>query len=321
MDIYIAFSNLNHRFQQLVKSGSRIQYEINRHFLTTKETFFNQPKEFKQQIYSFYFQLLEHSINEFLTLFIIDCYSYINLQSIIIEDIEKDQLISLLNHLSHLPCLYSLNIKTTDSIEDLTHIYQLIFSLSQLKSNRLLLYGDQCSISLPIATNNQLSSLEYLDIAHWYTFDELSALLSYTPRLRCLNLSNSNWYDFNLEDMSPINLNHLIRLSMYTQYLNFDQFQLFIEKIHSKLKVLHVNFAKRDINFLDADRWQQFLSQNFAQLEKFSLHYREPGLGDDYSIYNGESNQFISPFWMEKNVIFDIEIHEYNIQYFLRPYK
>ena len=96
-------------------------------------------------------------------------------------------------------------------------------------------------------------------------------------------------------------------------HLNFDQFQSFIEKIHSKLKVLHVNFSKRDINFLDADRWQKFLSQNVAELEKFSLHYREPGLGDDYSIYNGELNQFISPFWMEKNLIFDIEIHEYNI--------
>ena len=112
--------------------------------------------------------------------------------------------------------------------------------------------------------------------------------------------------------MLPIDLNHLIRLSMYI-HLNFDQFQSFIEKIHSKLKVLHVNFSKRDINFLDADRWQKFLSQNVAELEKFSLHYREPGLGDDYSIYNGELNQFISPFWMEKNLIFDIEIHEYNI--------
>ena len=73
--------------------------------------------------------------------------------------------------------------------------------MPQLKSNKLYLYGDECSISIPRSTNNQLSSLEYLDIAHWYTFDELSALLSYTPRLRCLKLSHSNWYDFNPEDI------------------------------------------------------------------------------------------------------------------------
>ena len=99
----IAFSNLNHRFQQLITSSSRIRYEINeinRNFSTTKELFFNQSKEIKHQIYSLYFQLLKESMNEFLPLFIIDCYSYTNLQSIVIEDIEKDQLISLLNHLS-----------------------------------------------------------------------------------------------------------------------------------------------------------------------------------------------------------------------------
>ena len=143
------------------------------------------------------------------------------------------------------------------------------------------------------SNNNQLSSIEYLDIAHWYTFDELYALLSYTPRLRCLNLSYSNKDYSDIEDMLPIHFNHLIRLSVFTNYLNFDQFQLFIEKIHSKLKVLRVTFSTRDVNFLDACRWQKFLSENFPQLEKFSFDYRESGYGDQYSIYDGELNQFI----------------------------
>ena len=52
--------------------------------------------------------------------------------------------------------------------------------------------------------------------------------------------------------MLPIDLNNRIRLSIYTHYLNSNQFQLFIEKIYSKLKVLH----------LDVGRWQKFLSQN-----------------------------------------------------------
>ncbi|CAF4455589.1 unnamed protein product, partial [Adineta steineri] len=87
--------------------------------------------------------------------------------------------------------LYLLNIKSGDSFEDLNEIYQLIFSLPKLKSNKLSLYGDEHTISIPISNNQQLSPITNLQIAHSYTFDELSALLSYTPSLRHLNLSHS----------------------------------------------------------------------------------------------------------------------------------
>jgi hypothetical protein len=63
-------------------------------------------------------------MKEFLT---ID-YSFNNLQSIRIDNIDKDKIIPLLIHLCELPCLYSLDIQTTDSIEDLISIYKFIFS-------------------------------------------------------------------------------------------------------------------------------------------------------------------------------------------------
>ncbi|CAF1514393.1 unnamed protein product [Adineta steineri] len=95
LDICIAFSNVNYRFQQLI--------------ICSSEEFLNNYKQIQHQIYS------------------IDC-SFDNLQSIRIDNIPKDKLIVLPIHLSELPCLYPLNIQTTDSIEDLDHIYQLIFS-------------------------------------------------------------------------------------------------------------------------------------------------------------------------------------------------
>ncbi len=238
--------------------------------------FLKNYKEIKHQIYSIDFQLLK---SDFLTLFTID-YSFNHLQAIAIEDIEKDKLISLLINLIDLPYLYSLNIKTIDLIEDLNNIYQLIFSLPKLKSNKLYLYQDECLISIPMSNNKQLSTIEYLHIAHRYTFHELSALISYTPELRHLNLSHTNKYDSNVEDILPINLNYLINISIYTYYLNFDEFQFFIEKINSKLKILHVAFSNQDISFLHAYRWEKLISQNFPQLEKFSLHYRESGFGE-----------------------------------------
>jgi len=207
LDIYIAFSNLNYRFQEFVTCSS-IRFKINIDHFIREEIFLKNYKEIKHQIYSIYFQLPE---SEFLTFFTID-YSFNHLQSIVIEDIGKDKLISLLINLIDLPYLYSLNIKTADLIEDLNNIYQLIFSLPKLKSNKLYLYENECSISIPMSNNKQLSTIEYLHIAHRYTFHELSALISYTPELRHLNLSHTNKYDSNVEDILPINLNYLINI-------------------------------------------------------------------------------------------------------------
>jgi len=230
LDIYLAFSNLNYRFEQLVKSSS-IRFKINLDHLTTKEIFLTNYNEIKHQICSIYFQLPKSYINQLLTLLTID-FSFNHLQSLLIEDIQEDKLISLLINLSDLPCLFSLNIKTIHLIEDLNNIYQLIFALPTLKYNKLYLYGNECSISISMSNNKQLSTIEYLHIAHRYTFHELSALISYTPELRHLNLSHTNKYDSNVEDILPINLNYLINISIYTYYLNFDEFEFFIEKIN-----------------------------------------------------------------------------------------
>jgi hypothetical protein len=119
-----------------------------------------------------------------------------------------------------------------------------------------------------------------------------------------------------------MNLNHLNHLSIFTNNFNFDEIQFFIEQFNARLKILDVIiFSNRDLTYLYADYWQKFISLNFPQLEKFSLRYRESGYGDNYPIYHGGINQFISPFWIQRNLIFDIEISEYNIDYYVRSSK
>ncbi|CAF1279291.1 unnamed protein product [Adineta steineri] len=211
--------------------------------------------------------------------------------------------------------------KNCDSFEDLNEIYQLIFSLPKLKSNKLDAHIGKCSISIPMSNNQQLSPITYLHIAHWYTFHELSALLSYTPSLRHLNLSHTNNDDAYIEDILPMNMNELIHLSIFSSDLNFHEFQSFVEKIHSKLQILNVYFTKPDIRFLHADRWQKLLLENFSQLEKFSLCYREMENRDNYPIYDGQLNQFVSPFWIQRNLIFGIEVEQYSHYYYVCPLK
>ncbi|CAF3255396.1 unnamed protein product [Rotaria sp. Silwood2] len=224
IDIYQAFSNLNYRFQQLLTSSS-ILYKIDLNQITSKEIFMVNYKQIKHQIYSIYFQL-PVDINQLLTSFTIDS-SFNRLQSLVIEDIHPDKLISFLINLNSLPKLFSLNIRTIHTIEDLNNIYQLIFALPKLKYNKLYLYGNECSISIPMATGKQFSTIEYLDIAHWYTFDELSALISYTPQLCHLHLLHVNRDDSTIETMLPINLDNLTYISMYTNNINFDEFEIF----------------------------------------------------------------------------------------------
>jgi len=314
IDIYEAFSNLNYRFQQLLTSSS-ILFKIDLDHITSKEIFMVNYKQIKHQIYSIYFQL-PGDINQLLTSFTIDS-SFNHLQSLVIEHIEPDKLISFLINLNSLPQLFSLNIKTIHIIGDLNNIYRLIFALPTLKYNKLYLYGNECSISIPMATEKQFSSIEYLHIAHWYTFDELSALISYTPQLRRLDLSHANQDDSTIETMLPITLVNLTYISMHTNYINFDEFEIFIKNIYSKLKVLYVTFLYQDITFLHAYRWEQLILRYLSQLEKFSLKYYEY----KYPIYSGEQNQFISSFWIERKLIFKVEINEDGILYLVSPYR
>ncbi|CAF4992107.1 unnamed protein product, partial [Rotaria sp. Silwood1] len=314
IDIYLAFSNLNHRFQQLLTSSS-ILYKIELIHQSSKEIFMLIYEQNKHKIYSINFQIPVY-INQLLTSFIIDS-SFNHLQSLVIEDIQPDKLISFLITLKSLPQLFLLDIRTMHVMGDLNNIYRLIFALPILKYNKLYLYGNECSIPIPMtATRKPFSTIEYLHIAHYYTFDELSALISYTPKLRHLNLSHINQDNSDVETMLPINLDNLTYISMYTNNINFDEFEIFIENIYSKLKTLYVTFLYQDITFLHAYRWEQLILRYLSQLKKFSLKYYE----HKYSIYSGERNQFVSPFWIERKLIFNVEINEYNILYLVCPY-
>jgi hypothetical protein len=109
--------------------------------------------------------------------------------------VDPDVVIPLLINLASLSHLISLTINTEKASEVIDDIYQLIFALPTLKYNSFCTTGWDLSISLPMATNRQFSTIETLVINHYCTFDDLAYLTSYTPKLRHLSVSDTSITD------------------------------------------------------------------------------------------------------------------------------
>jgi hypothetical protein len=156
---------------------------------------------------------------------------------------------------------------------------------------------------------------------HSCTFEQLSAIISYTPQLHRLNLMDILDNNPNIGTISTMTFSSLTDLSINVFYIPFDTIEILIRKMPSQLKVLRIN-QSQDIAYFNAHRWEQLISQYFPQLKIFSLHYHErPDEEGEYPIYFTSSNAFSSSFWIEHRWIFEAEIALGHIRYSIDPYK
>ncbi|CAF3077626.1 unnamed protein product [Rotaria sp. Silwood2] len=149
-----------------------------------------------------------------------------------------------------------------------------------------------------MVTNQRLSTIEYLVIDHCWTYNELFSIISYTPQLRRLHLFNAFDFHTNIQTILPITLSKLTDISIPTDYLKFNEFEIIIRKIDAKLKVLRVTVQSQDMTFLNAYRWEKLILESLPQLEKFYLRYIE-NFDREYH-YPGRSDQFISSSWIKR---------------------
>ncbi|CAF3773086.1 unnamed protein product [Rotaria sordida] len=324
-EIYNAFSNLNYRFQRLTNSSSLL---LKLNYSHSKEIFMNNYQQVlhlnKDQIFSIHLWLSQNT-NQIISSLNIDS-SFIHLESLVFYSIEPDVLISILPKLTCLPRLFSLIIDPWSIQKDLGNIYRLIFNLPKLtyiKYTAMESNDVDITISLPIATNEQITSIEYLIIDHSCAIDELFAITSYTPhlrRLKFLSLTNRNVNIRNIKSMILPNLTHL-SIHIYSK-MSFNIFRKFISKLNSKIKVLSLTTILEDITYLDANRWENFILTKLPQLEKFYFKY-SAYFAEDYEtpVYFGQRDQFISSFWLQRRWILDIEFEFENIIYSIRPYQ
>jgi hypothetical protein len=320
-EIYQAFSNLNHRFQQFLDGSSfPLKITINsssyKSYMNTYQQLLlnNKPRIISLNL------LLPLQNNEFFSSYSIDS-SFNCLESLVLFQIPPAILLSLLTNLTCLPRLCSLTIDTQRTLNDLTEVYRLIFVLPKLKYMKFSARGLVLSMSLPIAKEEQLTNIEYLVINHSCTFNQVSAIISYTPELYHLNLMKSYDTYLNKEILLPImNLFSLTYLSIRICDIYFEELELFIGETGCNLKVLRITrLYERD--YLDADQWQQLIEDYLPDLEKFYLQFHTE-IDPEAAISNTlPSDNFRSLFWIERQWLMDIEMNSLKIMCSIRPYR
>ncbi len=317
-DIFNAFSNLNNRFEEFLHC-STLLYK-NTIYYSFDEKCSNKCQQLKylnrHQIFSI--NLYGSCIKTFFSTFIIDS-SLDRLESISLQGIKRNKLLLLLKNFICLPRLFSLNIQSYDTSTNLTDVYRLIFTLPVLKYIQIRSSDLSSVTSLPMAiSNQQRSPIKYLVIDHGWKFNELDAILSYTPELYHLSIQQQSKVDMIL----PIRLANLTYLSIDMGHLDYDKVMEFIKKLSSNLKVFHLTIQSFDIMYVTSNLWEEFIIEYLPYLEKFYLNYCEPILYDNQSRkYHWKENQFTSSFWIERKWIFEAEIDTHEINYSIHPYR
>ncbi|CAF4447334.1 unnamed protein product, partial [Adineta steineri] len=148
--------------------------------------------------------------------------------------------------------------------------------LPKLKYIKLAVeHSDQfdTTVSLPIATNQQISPIEHFIIDHDCEFHDIFNIISYIPQVRHLKFGNLINKKERIEDIKPIMLSNLTHLSINADEISFNKFKTFIIHLNSKLKFLSLTTLMEDINYLDANLWEEFIVNHLPQLDQFHFKY------------------------------------------------
>ncbi|CAF4459519.1 unnamed protein product [Rotaria sp. Silwood2] len=313
---------MNHRFQKFLNSSSLL-FKIK--FDSPSDELYTIAYEQlillnKYQIHSLHLCISSQN-EQFFSSFSINS-SFDHLESLVLSEIEPTIFIEFLSNLTCLPRLFSLTIDMLYNSTELSDIYQLIFALPKLKYLKCSAEDSDINVSLPFSLKGQFSTIEYLIINHSCSFNELSAILTYTRQLRHLNFAHTNDNNSTIANILPIRLSNLTYISLNVHYLKFDEFTTFIKNLDCKLKVLHFTTRSEDMTYLDANRWEELILKYLPELEKFYFQYYDMiDNAYDSSTYLENFNQFVSSFWIEKKWIFETEIDSFEVIYRIRSYK
>ncbi|CAF3903636.1 unnamed protein product [Adineta steineri] len=246
-----------------------------------------------------------------------------HLESLNFETDDSHILMSMLSKIKSLSRLFSLTITHQHDYIDLSDIYRIILALPVLKYYKFTTNKPYLSVLLPVASNKRMNNIENLVMNHHCTFEDLSMITSYTPKLRRLYFINEKESN-NLipENIYPIPLCNLTHLTIGDYYKNFNEFEIFISQLNLNLNVLSITVQSQDITYLNATRWEEFILKYLPQLEKFYFQYSEKIHNEyEYPIKSRQLNQFSSSFWIKRQWVTKISFDNEYIIHLIRPYR
>ncbi|CAF1513057.1 unnamed protein product [Rotaria sordida] len=241
-----SFGNLNYRFDELLKSSSFL-FKIDDVSILN----LNEIISLNKQIFSLKLYTSSHVQQLLLSSFIIDSPLH-HLQSFSVSYVKSDVLISILQELRFLTRLQSLTIHMYDVPMDVAKAYQLVFSLRTLKYYKFSICMKDLSVLLPIATNEQFTSIETLHIDHSCNFEELSKIISYTPELHNLKFIHGLHVALTNTIIPSITLPNLTCLSICMYGVHFDDFEIFMQNIHANLKTLKIIIKCENLTYINS---------------------------------------------------------------------
>jgi len=97
--------------------------------------------------------------------------------------------------------------------------------------------------------------------------------------------------------------------------IKYETFQLFISKIDAnKLKVFIFRNLFDDIQYFDDDHWKEIIFKYLSEVKQFCFQYYKYF---DYEYESppllGERNQFISSFWIQWQLVFEVKTEHQSI--------
>ena len=304
-DSFQAFFNLNHRFEYLL---------INNPLLLKIDLSHLSKSKFEECCRKILGKNLTRvmslrftnplTIDFFLSFFPLNEF-FLQLQSIVFNEINFEKLEPILLGLSLLPRLYSLTINNNIEISDSSSIYHLIFQLPVLKSCIISpkFYGGSLLLK-PVTHGN--SSIEYLSINRHCSLNQFLTFLSYTPNLRRLaNFTLSETTTIN-DDQFPEHCPHLTHLSIKLWRMSFESFRYLSLKLFHSIQVLKI-CTRADDYYLLAERWEDLIVHCMPNLRLFDFqHYWEPVDNDENEqrTYHSLIDRFNSSFWIDRQWYF-----------------
>ncbi|CAF5058889.1 unnamed protein product, partial [Rotaria magnacalcarata] len=102
----------------------------------------------------------------------------------------------------------------------------------------------------------------------------------------------------------------------------FDDFEEFLLKLCSPLQLFDAKIKSRDRSYLNADRWERFISQHMTSLIRFTFRYSDI-IDDEFELtfYHSLINRFTSSFSIDRKWFFKLFIEENELIYSIRQYQ